>query len=73
MSRAEFLRWAEYARHQPFDPVSLHLRPAALVAYTIAASSMGGTKHSMRDYLDSLAPPDEEAEAWSIFNSFLQP
>lgn len=72
MSRMEFLRWWEFQRRNPFDPVSLHQRPAALIAYTTAAYSTGGTKQTFRDYTDMLYPQPDEDEAMSIFESFLR-
>lgn len=72
MSRMEFLRWWEFQRRNPFDPVSLYLRPAALIAYTQAAHSHLGTKQTFRDYCDMLYPQPDEDEAMSIFESFLR-
>jgi hypothetical protein len=71
MSRAEFVRWWEFHRRNPLDPVSLYLRPAAVIAYTSAAHSANGTKSTFQSYMDSLAPRPDEDEAWEIFNSFL--
>lgn len=72
MSRMEFLRWWEFQKRNPFDPVSLYLRPAALIAYTQASHSAGGTRQQFRDYCDMLFPQPEEDEAQSIFESFLR-
>lgn len=72
ISRMEFLRWWEFHRRNPFDPVSLHLRPAALIAYTQASHGHVQTKLTFRDYCDMLFPQPEEDEAMSIFESFLR-
>lgn len=71
MSRAEFLRWNEFRRRNPIDPVNLHLRPAAVIAYTIAAHSPGGTKQTFQSYMDSLCPVPDEDTADAIYRSFL--
>lgn len=72
MSRAEFMRWWQFHRRNPIDPVSLYQKPAALVAYTVAAYGGGKNPPSLQQYLDSLVPPTAEDEAQSIFDSFLK-
>jgi hypothetical protein len=49
--------------------VSLHLKPAAFVAYITAAHSQGGTKRGMQHYLDALVPRSDEDEAEDWFDS----
>lgn len=71
MSRAEFIRWWEFHKRNPIDPVSLHQKPAALIAYTVASFSQQGTKHPMDDFLASLVPPNPDDEAWAVFRAFL--
>lgn len=71
MSRGEFIAWWEFHRRSPIDPVSLHMRPAALIAYTVAAHSQTGTKKSFHDYLETLCPVPDEDTAAAIFRSFL--
>lgn len=67
----EFLGWWEFHRRNPIDPISLHQKPAALIAYTVANASIGGNKNSFADYLAMLVPPNPDDEAWAIFQSFL--
>lgn len=71
MTRRAFLTWWEFHRRNPIDPVSLHLRPAAVIAYTIAAHSPGGTKATLQSYMDSLCPVPDEDTADAIYRSFL--
>jgi hypothetical protein len=52
MTQAEFMRWAEFYRAQPFDDFHRFHRPAALVA-----GSFGGG--DMQARLDWLQPPVE--------------
>lgn len=69
MSRAEFLRWWEFHRRNPIDPVSLYQKPAALIAQTVSAS-VGG-KTTLAEYEAVLVPPNPDDEAWAVFRSFL--
>lgn len=67
MSRREFLSWLEFHRRNPIDPVSLHQRPAALVAYSVAANAPGRERPpQLAAYLEALAPtpPEDEADNW---------
>lgn len=69
MSRREFLQWWEFHRRNPIDPVSQHQKPAALIAYTAAACSPGGTKRTLDDFLQMLVPVSQADEADDWFNS----
>lgn len=69
MTRREFLWWWEFHQRNPLDPVSLHIKPAAFMAYIAAAHSQGGTKRSMQHFLDSLLPRSDEDEAQDWFDS----
>jgi hypothetical protein len=69
MSRREFLWWWEFHKRNPIDPVSLHQKPAALVAYMTAAHSHAGTKRTMADFLHMLVPVLEEDDAQAWFDS----
>jgi len=69
MTRREFLWWWEFHKRNPLDPVSLHIKPAAFMAYISAAHSQGGTKRSMKNFLDSLLPQSDEDEAQDWFDS----
>jgi len=69
MTRREFLWWWEFHKRNPIDPVSLHVKPAAFMAYMTAAHSQGGTKRSMKHFLDSLLPRSDEDEAQDWFDS----
>lgn len=68
MSRREFLSWLEFHRRNPIDPVSLYQRPAAVVAYTVAANTPGERRQppQLKNYLEALAPtpPEDEADNW---------
>lgn len=66
MSRREFLQWWEFHRRNPIDPVSTYQKPAALIAYTTAACSPGGTKRTHEDFLEMLVrtPDADEADKW---------
>jgi len=69
MSRKEFLWWWEFNKRNPIDPVSIHQKPAALVAYITAVHSQGGTKHSMQQFLETLVPRSDDDEAHDWFDS----
>jgi hypothetical protein len=69
MSRREFLRWWEFHKRNPIDPVSQHQKPAAFIAYITAAHSHGGTKRGMQHFLDSLVPRSDDDEAQDWFDS----
>ncbi|WP_419403771.1 hypothetical protein [Stenotrophomonas rhizophila] len=69
MTRREFLWWWKFHQRNPLDPVSLHIKPAAFMAYITAAHSQSGTKHNMQHYLDSLVPRSDEDEAQDWFDS----
>jgi len=69
MSLLEFLEWWEFHNWNPIDPVSLHLKPAAFIAYSAAAHSQGGTKRGMQHYLDALVSRSDEDEAEDWFDS----
>ena len=71
MSRVEFLEWWEFHRRSPLDDVSLHIKPIAMLAYTVAAHSPAGTKATLQSYMDSLCPVPDEDTAYAIFRSFL--
>lgn len=71
MSRVEFLKWWEFHRRNPIDPVSLYQKPAALIAHTVAHSGMNGSRATFDDYLQQLVPPNPDDEAWAIWRSFL--
>ncbi|WP_446542182.1 hypothetical protein [Stenotrophomonas sp. LARHCG68] len=49
--------------------MSLHQKPAALVAYTIATHSPAGSKRPLDDFLNALVPVLEEDEAQKWFDS----
>ena len=66
MSRREFLSWWEFHKRNPLDPVSLQANPAALVAYTIAAHSPGGTRRTLADFRHDLVPVLEEEDRKSV-------
>lgn len=69
MSRRQFLEMWEFHKRNPIDPQSLHQKPAALIAYTTAAVSAGGTKRNLQDFLEMLVPVLEEDDAQSWFDS----
>lgn len=69
MSRREFLSWWEFHKRNPIDPVSLHHKPAALIAFTTAAHSQGGTKRALKDFIEALAPTPDDDEAMNWFDS----
>ena len=69
MSRRQFLEMWEFHKRNPIDPISLHQKPAALVAYTAAAHSHAGTKRGLSDYLDALVPRLQEDDAQKWFDS----
>ena len=69
MSRREYLWWWEFHKRNPIDPVSIHQKPAALIAYVTAAHSQGGTKRNMQHFLDTLVPRSDEDEANDWFES----
>ena len=69
MSRKEFLWWWEFNKRNPIDPVSIHQKPAALVAYITALHSQSGTKHSMQQFLETLVPRSDDDEAQDWFES----
>ncbi|MGR4897527.1 hypothetical protein ACIPR8_20010 [Stenotrophomonas sp. LARHCG68] len=69
MSRRQFLEMWEFHKRNPIDPVSLHQKPAALVAYTIATHSPAGSKRPLDDFLNALVPVLEEDEAQKWFDS----
>lgn len=59
ISHREFLAWAEFYRHWPFDDLHRHHRPAALVA----ASNGGGTAAEMLEWLQPEPVPDGMSQA----------
>ncbi|MGO4717870.1 hypothetical protein AB4071_01900 [Stenotrophomonas sp. 2MCAF14_2] len=69
MSRREFLWWWEFHKRNPIDPVSIHQKPAAFIAYITAAHSQGGTKRGMQHFLDALVPRSDDDEAQEWFDS----
>jgi hypothetical protein len=69
ISRRQFLEMWEFHKRNPIDPVSLHHKPAALVAYTVAAHSHAGTKRQLADFLNALVPVLEEDDAQAWFDS----
>lgn len=69
MSRRAFLEMLEFHKRNPIDPVSLYHKPAALIAYTTAAHSQGGTKKRFADFLEALAPTPDDDEAMNWFDS----
>lgn len=68
MSRREFLSWFEFHKRNPIDPVSLHQRPAALVAHSVAVSApnRGSQTPRLQQFLETLVPtpPEDEADNW---------
>ena len=59
----EFDGWCRFMRHYPFDPESMYLVPAALVASTIVNAHGGGRDGrpvTIRDLLPERAPPKPE-------------
>lgn len=73
MSRREFRHWWQFHLQNPIDPVGQHIRPAALAAYYSARYSMGGTRESFDDVMSHVVVPRPDAEAWALFDSFVNP
>jgi hypothetical protein len=69
MSRREYLGWWEFHKRNPIDPVSLHIKPAAFMAYITAAHSQAGSKRGMQHFLDTLVPRSDDDEAQDWFDS----
>jgi hypothetical protein len=67
MTLPEFREWYAFHQRNPIDDYSLHIRPAALIAHTVAASQAGDKAPSFDKFLQHLAPTPEEDEGPNLF------
>jgi len=66
MSSAEFERWADFYKIQPFDDFHVHYRPAALIARCMS----GGNVSEMLEWLQPREPDTEEGYSEADIQTF---
>lgn len=70
MSRREFLTWFEFHRRNPIDPVGKYQRPAAFLAFTVAAENPNRKQPPQYErFLEALVPVPDEDEQQNWFDS----